>query len=439
MARSSNWNLSKSSKALASLFVSILIAYVIPRYFSPAMETLVLVSKEKHFIYTICFGFTFLVFGEMTGIFEQRLSSFNFLRSSLFIITAFLASLSLLLIVWIFEYKFIGRYAILKIGIFTGLGNFFLFWLFNKLVQKNPLKILLKVPAAEEKKIKSEFKNLPLKFFSFNKKSPQDESELIKFCKKDQIDLVVIENGSEAEKLEIVALLQIETRVIGIVELWENYLEKIPADQVNQSWLAKLDLRFRDPLFHNSKRIIDLIVAFFGLIITLPIILISLLFIIVESGLPIFFSQKRTGFLGRSYVLYKLRTMQSDAEQKEAKWAMENDLRVTKVGHFLRKWRIDEIPQFWNVIKGEMSIVGPRPERPEFQEELMDKIPHWNCRHLVKPGLTGWAQIRFRYASDLDSSKEKLAYDLYYIKHASILMDIQIILSTLRSIAKGSR
>ena len=131
--------------------------------------------------------------------------------------------------------------------------------------------------------------------------------------------------------------------------------------------------------------------------------------------------------------------MRVNAEEKNAQWAEENDSRVTMIGSFLRKWRIDEIPQFWNVIRGEMSIVGPRPERPEFQERLINKVPHWNCRHLVKPGLTGWAQINFRYASDMESSEEKLAYDLYYIKHASILMDIQIILSTLRSLAKGSR
>jgi lipopolysaccharide/colanic/teichoic acid biosynthesis glycosyltransferase len=143
--------------------------------------------------------------------------------------------------------------------------------------------------------------------------------------------------------------------------------------------------------------------------------------------------------MGRSYTLYKLRTMKKDAEKTGAEWAREKDQRVTRCGKYLRKWRIDEIPQFWNVIKGEMSIVGPRPERPEFQDELIDKVPHWNCRHLVKPGLTGWAQIRFRYASDVDASEEKLAFDLYYIKNASIMMDLQIILSTLRFIARGSR
>ena len=180
-------------------------------------------------------------------------------------------------------------------------------------------------------------------------------------------------------------------------------------------------------------------IGFLGLLFSLPILIPSLLIIALNSGFPVFFSQTRTGFLGREYVLYKLRTMNKDAEIDGAVWANKKDSRITHVGKFLRKWRIDEIPQFWNIIIGDMSIVGPRPERPEFQEQLKKDVPHWNCRHLVKPGLTGWAQIQFEYASDLKSSEEKLAYDLYYIKHASIIFDIQIILSTLRSIAKGSR
>jgi lipopolysaccharide/colanic/teichoic acid biosynthesis glycosyltransferase len=131
--------------------------------------------------------------------------------------------------------------------------------------------------------------------------------------------------------------------------------------------------------------------------------------------------------------------MQKDAEKKGAEWAQKGDLRVTRVGRFLRRWRIDEIPQFWNVIKGEMSIVGPRPERPELEKEINSRLPFWMCRYLLKPGLTGWAQIRFRYASDMESSEEKLAYDLYYVKNASFFLDLEIMLSTLRSLTKGSR
>ena len=226
---------------------------------------------------------------------------------------------------------------------------------------------------------------------------------------------------------------------MGLVEFYEKFLGRIPSKKLDQSWLVRLDLRFRNPIGLRLKRLLDLSVAVVGLLVSFPLLFIALVFIVLESGFPSFFKQQRTGFLGRPYTLFKLRTMKVDAEKSGAKWAVEGDRRVTRVGSFLRKWRIDEIPQFWNVLKGDMSVVGPRPERPEFQEELNKEIPHWNCRHLVKPGLTGWAQIRFRYASDSESSEEKLAYDLYYIKNASIILDIQIILSTLRSVAKGSR
>jgi len=439
MARSNNWNLSKSAKVFTSLSISVLVAYLIPRYFSPIMETLVLVSKEKHFLYTICFGFSFLVFGEMTGVLDQNFKSLSFRHFLLFLLSSILASLVLLLVVWIFEYKFIGRYAILKIGFFAGFGNFLLFWFFNLLAQKNPLKILLNTSLKNEEKLKKDFKNLPFEIYSLQGENSSSEEEVIKLCSKNEIDLVVMENGLGKDKLEIIPFLQLGTRVMGIVEFYENYLEKIPVVHVDQSWLARLDLRFRDPLSHKFKRILDIMIGFFGLIFTFPLIISALLITALESGFPVFFSQNRTGFLGQPYILFKIRTMRVNAEEKNAKWAEENDNRVTVAGSFFRKWRIDEIPQFWNVIKGEMSIVGPRPERPEFQDRLIKKVPHWNCRHLVKPGLTGWAQIKFRYASDMESSEEKLAYDLYYIKHASILMDIQIILSTLRSLAKGSR
>jgi lipopolysaccharide/colanic/teichoic acid biosynthesis glycosyltransferase len=131
--------------------------------------------------------------------------------------------------------------------------------------------------------------------------------------------------------------------------------------------------------------------------------------------------------------------MKNDAEKIGATWASENDERVTIIGKILRKLRIDEIPQFWNVIKGDMSIVGPRPERPEFQDELKQSVPHWDARHLVKPGITGWAQIKYRYASSMEASEQKLAYDLYYLRNLSFALDFEIILGTLRSIGKGSR
>jgi exopolysaccharide biosynthesis polyprenyl glycosylphosphotransferase len=264
---------------------------------------------------------------------------------------------------------------------------------------------------------------------------------LAEFCRERGVDEVVIMRSDRdlAKQIDVVEVMAAGTRVSDWVDFWERSFSRVPPDYVDESWLARLDLRIRHPIFHRAKRFIDVLLAVVGLILLSPILLLAALAIIVESGSPVFFSQRRVGFLGRSFTLHKLRTMRKDAEADGAKWASEGDDRVTKVGKFLRRSRIDEIPQFWNVLRGEMSIVGPRPERPEFVEKLTGEIPLWPCRHLVKPGLSGWAQIRFRYAAGTDASKEKLAYDLYYLKNASLLLDLQIILSTLRSVARGSR
>jgi lipopolysaccharide/colanic/teichoic acid biosynthesis glycosyltransferase len=269
---------------------------------------------------------------------------------------------------------------------------------------------------------------------------PDGSSDKIEdLCIDQKIDLLVIDESLSLSELDILALMQNGTRVIGIVDFWERYLDKIPPHYVDRSWLARVDLHVKNPLIHWMKRMMDLLISITGLVLLFPILGLSLILICLESGFPLFYIQKRTGYLGRPYSMIKLRTMKKGAESDGAQWAKKKDSRVTKIGKFLRNWRIDEIPQFWNIIKGEMSVVGPRPERPEFQSELNEKVPFWYARNLVKPGLTGWAQIRFSYASDLSESEEKLSYDLYYLKHASLILDMEIILSTLRSVSKGSR
>ena len=439
MSRKSDWNLSKGSKALSSFFIAVGVAFLVPTHFSPQSEPLAQVGELPLILYSIGFGLAFLVFGEMLGLSERRIIRFSVRRLILYFLAAFLASLALLLGVWIIEFSFVGRFAILKIGLSTGLVSFFLFWLFNTLARQSRTRIFLLTASESSQSIRSSFSEQSAVFEWVDSEGAGTGNDLVEFCKDEKVDLIVMDQSPEAGKVEIIPLLEAGTRVMGLVDFWERYLEKIPPRQVDQSWLAKLDLRLRDPFSHKLKRLADLVLAVFGLLLSLPLVLPVLVVIAVDSGFPLFFKQKRTGFMGRPYTLYKLRTMKRDAEKKGAEWAREKDQRITRCGKFLRKWRIDEIPQFWNVVKGEMSIVGPRPERPEFQEDLIKKVPHWNCRHLVKPGLTGWAQIRFRYASDVDDSEEKLSFDLYYVKNASLLMDLQIMLSTLRSIARGSR
>ena len=430
---------SKFRHSIVYLAVACLVTWIVPNHYSHFSETLARVNSGMQILYTFWYGISFLIFGEMVGIYARKSNRFTVRSLFIFLLASFLAGLSLIIIVWILEYDFVGRLAILKIAIGTGVLCFVFFSLQNWYSRKNKQNCVFYLSRNSKKIIQNELKRIENRYVFFEWEEENSKLSINEFCAKNNVDLLVLESQNGSGHLDVVPLLEAGIRIMNLRDFSEKNLEKIPPAFVNRSWLLGLDLRMRDPLLHKIKRIMDITVGSFGLLFSLPILIPSLLIIALNSGFPVFFSQTRTGFLGREYVLYKLRTMKKDAENEGAVWANKKDSRITHVGKFLRKWRIDEIPQFWNIIIGDMSIVGPRPERPEFQEELNKDVPHWNCRHLVKPGLTGWAQIQFEYASDLKSSEEKLAYDLFYIKHASIIFDIQIILSTLRSIAKGSR
>jgi exopolysaccharide biosynthesis polyprenyl glycosylphosphotransferase len=182
-----------------------------------------------------------------------------------------------------------------------------------------------------------------------------------------------------------------------------------------------------------GKRALDLVVASVMFVVLLPVMAIVALAVRLSSPGPALYHQKRVGLNGEIFLVHKFRSMRTDAEAKTgAVWAKANDTRVTKVGRFLRRTRLDEIPQLWNVLRGDMSLVGPRPERPEFVAELTEKIPFYGFRHVVRPGLTGWAQVKYTYGASVEDALEKLQYDLFYIKHLGISFDIFVMLSTLK-------
>ncbi len=211
-------------------------------------------------------------------------------------------------------------------------------------------------------------------------------------------------------------------------------LGKIMVDKINPSWLIFKEGFQKSRMTMLGKRIIGSAVSLSGLLMTLPVTIPVAILIKLESEGPIFYKQERVGKDGRIFQVIKFRSMTADAEKHGAQWAQQNDPRVTKVGQVIRKLRIDEIPQMWNVLKGEMSFVGPRPERPQFVKELSEQIPYYDQRHTVHPGLTGWAQINYPYGSSVEDAKKKLEYDLYYIKHMSIWLDLFIILKTVKTI-----
>ena len=188
------------------------------------------------------------------------------------------------------------------------------------------------------------------------------------------------------------------------------------------------------------KDVSERLIALFLLIISFPIIFIAGILILIDDGLPIFYSQNRNGSLNKIFKITKLRTMKSDAEKNGAEWSKKNDQRITKVGKFIRRIRIDELPQLILVIKGEMALIGPRPERPEIDSLLSKKIKNYNIRYIVKPGLSGWAQVNYPYGASIQDSKEKFSYDIYYIRNYSNLLDLLILIKTIKMVfnAKGS-
>jgi len=227
--------------------------------------------------------------------------------------------------------------------------------------------------------------------------------------------------------------------VCDMYQLYEQLTGKIPAKHINDVWLLRepfLGLT-RDNYYIKVKRILDVMIAVIGLILAIPVLAIVALAIKLDSKGPVLYRQDRVGLNERIFRLIKLRSMREDAESTAPKWADKCDPRVTRVGRFIRKFRIDEIPQLWNVIRGDMSIVGPRPERPEFVNQLKSCIPYYSLRHTVKPGMTGWAQVNYRYAASIDETVEKLQYDLFYIKHLSFILDLRIMLKTIRVLICG--
>lgn len=230
--------------------------------------------------------------------------------------------------------------------------------------------------------------------------------------------------------------------VVDIVGFLERETGRVKIDLVKPSWFIFSEGFTQQNLRNFIRRLFDLVASAALLLLTWPIMLLVALAIVIDDGLPVFYRQTRVGLNGEHFRLLKFRSMRRDAERAGgAQWAKENDERVTRIGAFLRKTRLDELPQLINVLKGDMCFVGPRPERPEFVAQLAEKLPFYHERHTVKPGLTGWAQLCYPYGSSEKDAMEKLQYDMYYVKNHSLIFDIMILLQTAEVIlwGKGAR
>ena len=227
--------------------------------------------------------------------------------------------------------------------------------------------------------------------------------------------------------------------VCDMPSFYEELTGKVPVEHVDDYWFVSAPVSGVRKTVYNTKvkRLLDLIFSVSGLILSLPISAMTALAIKLESKGPVFYRQKRAGYNGKGFEIIKFRSMRADAEPHGAVWAGEDDPRITRVGRIIRKTRIDEIPQMWNVLKGAMSFIGPRPERPEFVAQLSEEIPFYSLRHTVKPGITGWAQVNYKYGASKSDAVEKLRYELFYIKNLSPLLDMHILLKTVRVVLFG--
>ena len=265
--------------------------------------------------------------------------------------------------------------------------------------------------------------------------------ELLRIVNEVRPDLIVVAQSDRRGAFPAAALL--ECRLQGIsVEEWPAFYEKVTGkilvSDMRPSWLIFSDGFVKTRPAIIIKRAIDMILSLAGMVLASPLIALTALAVRLESTGPVLFRQTRVGQFGRSFAIFKFRSMRADAEGLTGPvWAEKDDPRVTRIGRFLRRSRLDELPQLYNVLIGDMSFIGPRPERPEFIEELERRIPFYRARLSVKPGVTGWAQVRYTYGGSVEETLEKLQYDLYYVKNLSLFLDLLILISTVQVVIFG--
>lgn len=268
------------------------------------------------------------------------------------------------------------------------------------------------------------------------------EEGLQRLAKTDLAGVAIGESARLSESVleQVLAMRGQGQQVISLVNWAEQLLQRVPPELFSSHWLAQAEGFELQPerLGWRLKRLGDLTVAMALLVATTPLMALAALLIKLEDGGPILFSQIRTGIYGQPFRIHKLRSMRSDAERHGARWATRSDPRITRIGHWLRILRIDELPQLMNVINGDMSLIGPRPERPEFEEELEAQIPHYRIRHWIRPGLSGWAQVCHPYGASVEDSRSKLSYDLFYLRNFSLPLDFLILIKTIQLVSRGA-
>ncbi len=266
-------------------------------------------------------------------------------------------------------------------------------------------------------------------------------SELDQVVRRENIDRIIVAMGERRGQLPTHELLQMSLAgTVNIEEgasFYERLTGRVSLSMVRPSWLIFSGRGRQARISGLVRTVVHRLVAIMGGLLSLPIAIVTALLIKLESSGPVLYKQERVGKNGRNFTVMKFRSMRTDAEKAGPVWAAQDDDRVTRVGRVIRKIRIDEIPQFWNIIRGDMDFVGPRPERPHFVSQLAEEIPYYEQRHLIPPGLTGWAQIKYPYGASIEDARQKLQYDLFYIKNQSLVLDAIILFETIKIIVFG--
>ncbi len=305
----------------------------------------------------------------------------------------------------------------------------------SKYLKAQPLPLRLETLSLVESSGK------PMFVPNFNTGSyPVSLTRLTQWFRDSQADQIVYQ-PDHWDVLEgpLVAALGAGKSVSPFSEYVEERYQTMPTTEIPNSALFSKSFANSSPSYLLGKRLCDLGLSLIGMLLSLPVVAITALLIKLEDRGPVFYKQTRVGRYGELFSIYKIRSMCVDSEKGGARWASKGDSRITRIGKILRRTRIDELPQFYNIFKGDMSFIGPRPERPEFTASLEEELRHYRLRHLLKPGLTGWAQINYPYGDSTEDARQKLTYDLYYVKYATLVLDLQITLRTIGAAMQGAR
>jgi len=408
---------------------------------------------DNKFILTfILLGIIVLISNYIFGLYDSVIVAFNFDSLILYSFSFIFIIIAGIIIFYIKPFV-IGRgiflYFLICLSILSTAFRFLIFKIaYSILTRQNILFLGTEKEYEELSKILLRYNEYDLVHVTENKALNanyyilnQSNTEELLREKLEKADIIVIGDYRVNKELarELIEKRLNGKKIFDYSTFYETLAKKLPIKLLEDEWFLICPgfEKVGDGFYSKVKRIVDVAISTILLIITSPLFLIIPIIIKISSRGPIFYVQERSGLDEKRFKLIKFRTMVNNAEENGPQWASENDPRVTRVGKILRKLRLDELPQLINVLKGDMSLIGPRPERDYFIRELKAKIPYYSLRFYVKPGITGWAQINYRYGASLEDAIEKLAYDLYYIKNMSLLLDISIILKTIRVVLLG--